>query len=259
MAMAEQQIPTPSGTPSRADIMERVLIAGDLKHLNAQELVDYNIAVCNSIGLNPLTRPLEYLILNGKKILYARKDCTEQLRKLHKVSIYKLEKNEIDGIAEVTAYAKLPDGREDIDFGATSIKGLSGDALVNAKLKAITKAKRRVTLSICGLGFLDETEIETIPKESTFEATSPAALEDEPAPITREQRKRLNDFIAGLKVKFGLTNEDLQAKMKDVTGGVSSCNALNVDQAEEMIGIYGMWLNQLEEDAAATQKKEVPF
>ena len=34
---------------------------------------------------------------------------------------------------------------------------------MNAKLKAITKAKRRVTLSICGLGFLDETEIETIP------------------------------------------------------------------------------------------------
>jgi hypothetical protein len=30
-------------------------------------------------------------------------------------------------------------------------------------MKAITKAKRRVTLSICGLGWLDETEIESIP------------------------------------------------------------------------------------------------
>jgi hypothetical protein len=30
-------------------------------------------------------------------------------------------------------------------------------------MKAETKAKRRVTLSICGLGLLDETEIETIP------------------------------------------------------------------------------------------------
>jgi hypothetical protein len=31
-------------------------------------------------------------------------------------------------------------------------------------MKAITKSKRRVTLSICGLGMLDESEIETIPQ-----------------------------------------------------------------------------------------------
>ena len=30
-------------------------------------------------------------------------------------------------------------------------------------MKSETKAKRRVTLSLCGLGMLDETEIETIP------------------------------------------------------------------------------------------------
>lgn len=34
-------------------------------------------------------------------------------------------------------------------------------------MKAITKAKRRVTLSICGLGMLDESELETI-KEKRF-------------------------------------------------------------------------------------------
>ena len=33
-------------------------------------------------------------------------------------------------------------------------------------MKAETKAKRRVTLSIAGLGWLDETELETIPRES---------------------------------------------------------------------------------------------
>jgi hypothetical protein len=36
----------------------------------------------------------------------------------------------------------------------------------NTILKAITKAKRRVTLSICGLGWLDETEVEDIPAEA---------------------------------------------------------------------------------------------
>ena len=44
-----------------------------------------------------------------------------------------------------------------------SIGKLKGDVLCNAIMKAETKAKRRVTLSVCGLGFLDESEIETIP------------------------------------------------------------------------------------------------
>jgi hypothetical protein len=40
---------------------------------------------------------------------------------------------------------------------------LKGDALANALMKCETKAKRRVTLSLAGLGWLDETELETIP------------------------------------------------------------------------------------------------
>ena len=43
-------------------------------------------------------------------------------------------------------------------IGAVSIKGLQGENLANALMKAETKAKRRVTLSLAGLGWLDETE-----------------------------------------------------------------------------------------------------
>src|SRR6478672_1788300 len=195
-------------------IIERVIAAGDLKLLKADERNSYYLAICRSLGLNPLTRPLEYITLSGKLVLYARKDCTEQLRKLHGVSIYKLETNERDGVFEAMAYARMSGtapAREDIDFGATSIKGLAGDALVNAKLKAITKAKRRVTLSICGLGFLDETEIETIPTvhpaPAQIEAGTPEGL------ITREQRKDMNEWIGKLKMQFGLSNDVLKAKM----------------------------------------------
>ena len=250
MVMAAQEL----NAQSVGEIIERVVMLGDLKQLKPEERVEYYAQVCRSLGLNPLTRPLEYITLNGKLTLYARKDCTEQLRKLHRVSIYKLETNERDGVFEAMAYARSGD-REDIDFGAASIKGLTGDALVNAKLKAITKAKRRVTLSICGLGFLDETEIETVPQVQVVDTTA----SDGPIPmITRDQRKHLNDFIGGLKVKFNLTNEELQDKMNRAVG-VTSCNALTQEQAEEMIGIYAVWLNQLEEDAAAAVKKEVPF
>ena len=48
-------------------------------------------------------------------------------------------------------------------MGAVSTAGLKGEALANSMMKATTKSKRRVTLSICGLGMLDETEIDSIP------------------------------------------------------------------------------------------------
>jgi hypothetical protein len=48
-------------------------------------------------------------------------------------------------------------------------------------LKAVTKAKRRVTLSICGLGFLDETEVDSIPgaKDEGAPSAKQLSLADE--------------------------------------------------------------------------------
>ena len=151
------------GAASAAPILERVLLSGDLAKLTPADRVDYYRSVCESIGLNPLTRPFEYLLLNNKLTLYARKDATDQLRDIHKVSIYKMETSQDGELFQAIAYARTAAGREDIDMGAVCTTGLKGDALLNAKLKAITKAKRRVTLSICGLGWLDETEVETVP------------------------------------------------------------------------------------------------
>jgi hypothetical protein len=64
----------------------------------------------------------------------------------------------------VTARAKDRTGREDESTGAVPLGNLKGDALANALMKAETKSKRRVTLSIAGLGWLDETELETLPQ-----------------------------------------------------------------------------------------------
>jgi hypothetical protein len=151
-----------------SDIIESVVIGGDLSKLTPEQRLSYYKSVCSSLGLNPLTKPFDYITLNGKLTLYARKDAADQLRKLHDVSITKLERERIDSIYTVTAYAQDKQGRQDSSIGAVNIDGLKGDALANAIMKAETKSKRRVTLSICGLGMLDETELETI-KEYTEE------------------------------------------------------------------------------------------
>lgn len=150
-------------SPAGGDIMESVIIKGDLSKLTPNERGAYYMRVCESVGLNPLTKPFEYITLNGKLTLYALRACTDQIRTIHKVSVEELTETERDGVFIVTAKVRNGEGRTDMAKGAVTISNLKGEALANAMMKAETKAKRRATLSLCGLGFLDETEIETIP------------------------------------------------------------------------------------------------
>ena len=77
----------------------------------------------------------------------------------------------------MTVFARGRDrtGREDEATGVVNIKGLGGEALANALMKAETKAKRRLTLSIVGLGFLDESEVEGLPRDVDPDTGEPVA------------------------------------------------------------------------------------
>lgn len=154
------------------DAYERALILGDLAGLKPEERLSYYKAVCESVGLNPLTKPFEYITLNGKLTLYVKRDATDQLRKIHKVSVTDLRCEERSGLLVVTAQVADGEGRTDIATGALSIDGLKGLDLANAFMKCETKSKRRATLSICGLGMLDETEIDGINPNAPEPATS---------------------------------------------------------------------------------------
>jgi hypothetical protein len=172
-------------------IIESVMIGGDLSRLTPPQRVAYYQAVCKSLGLNPLTKPFDYITLNGKLTLYAKKDATEQLRDIHGISITALDKEIISGCYAVTAHAVNRDGKTDISTGIVFIESLKGEALANAMMKAETKSKRRVTLSICGLGMLDETETDAIPGASrvavdaeTGEIVTPTVKVSDSIPVT---------------------------------------------------------------------------
>jgi len=45
------------------------------------ERVAYYKAVCTAAGLNPETKPLNFLTLDNKLVLYAGREATDQLRK----------------------------------------------------------------------------------------------------------------------------------------------------------------------------------
>ena len=120
------------------------------------------------MGLDPFTKPFDLLRLNGKEVLYCTRSGTQQLNKLHKVShlITSRDTNTDAGVYIVTSKASLPDGRCTESLGAVNIQGLKGEAYANAIMKAETKAKRRATLDLLGLGVLDESEADSIPNAS---------------------------------------------------------------------------------------------
>jgi hypothetical protein len=149
------------------EIMASIVLNGNIAKLTSDQRVIYVKQVCDRLGIDWSTQPFQILNLNGKERLYATKDATDQLRKVHGVSIYKLDKVFEQDLCIVTAYARDRNSKEDTSTGAVSIKGLQGESLANAIMKAETKAKRRATLSICGLGMLDENEVETIENAQT--------------------------------------------------------------------------------------------
>lgn len=186
------------------EILEKVILENDVSKLSPIEKVKYVNNVCLSLSLNPLTRPIQIHKFNGKEVLYVSKDGGEQLRKLHNVSIVSLETKIMDGVYIVTAKAKTPNNREDSATGVVTIGGLKGDALANAMMKTETKAKRRVTLSICGLGFMDESELDTLPNAQKVELQEPAN-----APINNTSDKFIMDDVL-YAISTAETKEELE-------------------------------------------------
>jgi len=150
-------------------IANQLILQGDLSKLSAGDKVRYYNGYCERMGLDPFTKPFDILRLNGKEVLYCTRSGTQQLNKLHKVShlITSRDTNAEAGVYIVTSKASLPDGRCTESIGAVNIAGLKGEAYANAIMKAETKAKRRATLDLLGLGVLDESEAESIPNAST--------------------------------------------------------------------------------------------
>lgn len=152
-------------------ILESLVIRGDLGGLSPQQKVEYYGYRCAQVGLDPSAKPFDLMVFQGKQVLYANKSCTEQLIGVHGLSTQIVSREMFGDVYCVHARVTGKDGRSSENMGAVPIKGLVGDALSNALLKATTKAVRRTVLAHCGLGMLDETEEETLVPDAPFEIT----------------------------------------------------------------------------------------
>ena len=221
------------------------VLSGNLAGLNDDQQAKYYLATCESIGVNPHTRPFQFITLNGKLTLYATRDCTDQLRRRDHISTTIAVRSDDTGIYSVIARAQTPDGRTEESIGAVAIAGLKGADLADAMMKAETKAKRRVTLSICGLGWLDEIEAlsiaEPLPGEQA--PTRPTASRDEPAPAPVVQARAVKpagvesiaDSQTGLIIRMLSELQLGVADLDDVLGRRIAVDALTFDEARLVI------------------------
>lgn len=225
------------------EALEKLVLQGDLAKLSPAEKVQYYVGICDALGLDPRTQPFAYLKLQGREILYATRSATDQLRRLHQVSIQIVHRERLDGdIYAVVARATTPDGRTDEAIGVVNVRGLSGEALANAYMKAETKAKRRVTLSICGLGMMDETEAQDIPGAEQVPVLPPAQDQPQATPaqdqpqtaqmITAGQRARLMAICQ----RLGLDRQQRLELASRVLGRpISSANELTRHEAAALM------------------------
>ncbi|MGG6447766.1 hypothetical protein [Pseudobacillus badius] len=163
--------------PQMETLLRKIAANDDLSFLTEQERGMYYEHVCQEFGLNPATKPFSYITFeNGKTVLYAMKNATDQLRIIHGVSVTITSRERFDNdVYIVVAKGRTSDGREDESIGASALADWQGDrytasSLANAIMHAETKAKRRVTLSLCGVSLLDETEVQDMRNKLKYEA-----------------------------------------------------------------------------------------
>jgi hypothetical protein len=189
------ELPVPAVVPSITDVVDQYVLTGDLAACTkAQRLSFYN-RMCVSLGLNPWTRPFQFIKLNGLLTLYACKDCTDQLRRVSNISQRVVSRTYYadQGVFEVVVQMKDTNGRvyegcgdaamtmlqeeeetlphpdpEKAAAGRTVVRKrkvvtpLTGEAAAKARMVAQTRADRRSTLAFLGLGIVDESEIDSI-------------------------------------------------------------------------------------------------
>jgi hypothetical protein len=197
-------------------IYESLALRGDISGLSPQEKTHYYAALCERLGLDPYTQPFTPLKLNGREILYASRAATDQLARIHNVTRRVMSRERIEDVYVVTVQASLPNGRTEDAIGAVPLSNLKGESLANALMKSETKAKRRATLAILGLGMLDESELETLPKSSISPSEpTPPTPSTPPAVQTKSDPSQpatvASEVIAMIRLmqEQGLTDREL--------------------------------------------------
>jgi hypothetical protein len=214
------------------DALYASIMEGDLGKMSKEQRLLYYKEFCERLGLNPLSKPFGfYEMQKGKITMYALKEATNQLARRDNVSveILKIDVIKEQNFMEVHVRARSKEWKYNSqayeervtdEIGAIAFSPeLKGDMAANQRMKCITKAKRRAILSHCGLGVIDETEVETlkarvISAEEFIEGVKVEA-KTEPKPEPKPEPKA--EASSGQKIDEDAAEAEVVVEAKEVT------------------------------------------
>jgi hypothetical protein len=214
--------PDRSATENR--ILSRLIESGDISGLTEQQRCDFYYLSCAQAGLDPSTRPFDYIKQGGKIALYPNQRATAQLSAKHGLTIEITDKATMDGLYVFTAKATRKDGSFVEEIGVVPVPTSPTDK-ANAMMKASGKAKRRAVIAARGLAQADSEEREdrTIRSEALDGGLepSPEILEAAIVPSGPKLSEKISikiDENAGLTSKAiaaMLTENNIDPKLVD--------------------------------------------
>lgn len=233
--------------------VEDIILKQDLTVLPSDEKVKYVMMLCERLGIDFAQKPFAIIKFQGQEKLYATKDCTEQLRKIHGVSVTDIKHQLLDDIFAVTVTLQDKYGKVDVATGAVPLviwdktlnaeRKLTTEEKCNAIMKAETKAKRRGTLSICGLGILDDSERDTMPKHEVYDvaetnvAPTIPQIEPKKEATPRTPKQELNMYLKAVNMRKEKLAELFRMRFDiDIENGETITN----EQAQEMINEFAL-------------------
>ncbi len=199
-------------------MMNHFLQTGDVLHFKEEDKLKIMHMICNKLGVDPITRPVELLKLPAtnktpeREIWYLSSTGCEMIAAKWKMS-FKIKDRGVDkeeGIAYCVMEATIPETNrvdEATAFVECAIKDMKGEIklffgtqMANARMKCETKARRRLIKRLAGLDYIDEDDVKDLEKERKSEALKSlmettdiikTEIKDEIYDKTRPEHKRL--------------------------------------------------------------------
>ena len=211
--------------------MLAILARGNIASLSEADRTRYILALCDALGLDPRFKPIDLIPGQGGALVpYLNRGATDALARRDKVQRITVVQPKVVAIGSVecvlcVSRATMPDGRYE-ERVATSL--LRDHA--NAFMKVETKAYRRATIAVLGIGMLDESELDGIRGADAIADTARAQALQAHVEATVERMKPVLPTLAGasedtrrayweaqraqLAIDAGITVREAQAVLK---------------------------------------------
>ncbi len=195
-------------------IAQKAAMSGNLRALTSDEQWQYYLAMCDHLGLDPVSRPFDWIDQEGKLSLYPNANCAAQLAQKGEISFPEYA---TEMIGEVFVYRVRATSNDERELWATGAVPVGRTALETARAikKAETQARRRAVFALGGLALTEAEEMYEVGArsyvpddaiEQSVDAEAPGAEKAEKA-VKAVKKSRAPKSLPAAPTESGESND----------------------------------------------------